>query len=231
MPDGGAVAPSRARWPWDQDTAVARYRCRDRSRTHTAGDPGPLARWQAADGGPGARELGELQRRNLQLPRAARSPHFVARSAEPRAGRVEVADRYGSDPQGLRSVGAGLRPTVPWDVRLCSLGSGPAGTVSGSRSFRDQAAVLLPRGRLPALCIGGESPVSQRAHPLPDRPCRAMAISGLPDGAGTANSSPERLAAPTRLLARGDRRWYLARAAILGLTPECLARRRGGFLG
>ena len=108
---------------------------RRRARHDAAGDHRPRHR-PPADDQRRRQHDPRLQRRDLQLPRAARR----ARSARP---SLPHAERHRGDPAGLGGRRRGLRRAPARDVRLRHLGRAPAHALPGARSRRQEAALLL----------------------------------------------------------------------------------------
>ena len=145
--------------------------------------------------------LGRLQRRDLQLPGAAR------RAGSPGPPLPEPQRHRGHRPR-LRAVGRGVRQAPARDVRDRPLGRPREEARAGARLGRHQAAALVPgRGearvrlgdqvdpRLPGR-VARDRP--RRARPLPDLRVHPGALLDLPPDQQAAAGPPARLAARRR---------------------------------
>ena len=143
-------------------------------------DHRPLSRGQSAHDQRGWDDPADLQRRDLQLQRAA--PRARGQGA-PLPQRLGHRGRHSP----LRGGGCGGRPAPERHVRLRPLGRETAAPVALPRPHRDQAAGLLLGRRPPALRLGDPGAADGPGGRPDPRPRRAHALPGLQLCAGPAD--------------------------------------------
>ena len=89
---------------------------------------------------------GGLQWRDLQLRRVAERPDSAGARLSDDVGHRGPA----ADVSGART---GVRRQIEWHVRIPALRQPEAATAGGARSLRHQAALLLRRSSVPAVCL------------------------------------------------------------------------------
>ena len=168
----GAACPrphdraSRSRWPWRVDEPMPLRR----PRSPPSGDHRPLRGGGAADACARS-DRDHLQRRNLQLPGAARdAPPWSA---------FPVGLRYRVHSRRLRASRRRLPRSPARHVRLRDLGRPPQGAVLRPRPLRHQAVLLCDGRQFVCVCLGGEGAGAVSAGDR-NRPRGARRIPDVP---------------------------------------------------
>ncbi len=156
-----------------------------------------------------------VQRRDLQLPRAAGG----ASRARP---SLPHDQRHRSARASLRGMRGEAPRSIERDVRVRAVGRAAPHTSPGARSDRDQAAALCRNARRARLRIGDGGDSGLRRRRRVDRSGRPPAASRLGRRSRAAHHSARRAPAPSRPL-RDVERGALAYSPLLasaGCGPE-----------
>ena len=151
-----------------------------------------------------------VQRRDLQLPGAARGT---------RARRVRVRDpiRHRGAAARLRGMGSVVAWAPGRHVRFRGLGLARAAPVRGARSHRHQAVLLCRHARRLRVRLDAGAVLRAAGISAPRGRGGAARLSRLPDGARAAQRPGRRAPASSReLLAAGCRRAAADAAQVLG---------------
>ena len=148
-----------------------------RARPSTARDPRSLRERRPADDERRRDALAHVQRRDLQLPRAAQA----ARGAGP---PLPLGERLRGDPPRLRRVGRRLRAAAARDLRLRPLGRPPRAPAARARPPRREAPLLLGARGGPRLRFAAARDSRAPALPPRGRRARVPALPRLPLRAG-----------------------------------------------